>query len=268
MKRPLHPYFRHPGWPHPAAIAHRGFSARHPENTMAAFAAAVELGYPYVETDVHATRDGVLVAFHDDLLDRVTDRRGAVSELNWSDIRRARVGGTGEAGRVGGTEPIPLLEELLTTWVDLRVNIDPKADSAIAPLLDVLERMDAWDRVCVGSFSGRRLARIRKVAGDRLCTSMGPAEVVRLRLASLGLPVGGFDAFCVQVPPRDYGLPVVDRWLMRAARSRRLPVHVWTINDDKDMHRLLDIGVDGIMTDEAERLKAVYEQRGYWPGSG
>ena len=240
----------------PVAIAHRGFSAHHPENTMAAFAAAVDIGCRYVETDVHATTDGMLVAFHDDRLDRVTDRTGVISDLDWSEVRKARV---------GGEERIPLLEEVLTTWDSVRVNIDPKSDEAVEPLLAILARLDVWDRVCVGSFSGARLAGMRASAGDRLCTSMGPLDVARLRLASMGLPVGTFAANCVQVPPREYGLTIVDRRFSRAARSRAMPVHVWTINDEAEMHRFLDIGVDGIMTDEVEVLKRVLIGRGMWP---
>ncbi len=257
MTRDLHPFLRHPGYPLPAAIAHRGYSARHPENTMAAFAAAVALGYRIVETDVHATADNVLVVFHDSRLDRLTDRRGALSEMNWPELRRVRV---------GGRERIPRLQELLTAWDDLRVNIDPKQDSAVEPLLDVLRDTDAWDRVCVGSESSRRLRRIRAAAGDRLCTSMGTAEVVRLWLAGHTLPLGGFAANCVQVPPQRYGVPVIDRAFMAAAHARSLPVHVWTINEEADMNRLLDLGVDGIMTDEAELLKRVFRNREIWTG--
>ena len=257
MTRDLHPFLRHPGHPRPAAIAHRGYSARHPENTMAAFAAAVGLGYRVVETDVHATADNVLVVFHDSRLDRLTDMRGALSETSWPELRRARV---------GGRERIPRLEELLTSWDSLRVNIDPKQDSAVGPLLDVLRDTDAWDRVCVGSASSRRLRRIRAAAGDRLCTSTGTAEVVRLWLAGRGLPAGGFAADCVQVPPHRYGLPVIDRAFMAAAHARGLPVHAWTINGEAEMNRLLDLGVDGVMTDEAERLKRVFLARNIWTG--
>ena len=257
MKRDLHPFLRHPGYPLPAAIAHRGYSARHPENTMAAFTAAVELGYRIVETDIHATADKVPVVFHDSRLDRVTDMRGVLSEMNWPDLRHARV---------CGRERIPRLEELLTTWDSLRVNIDPKQDSAVGPLLEVLRDTDAWDRVCVGSESSPRLRRIRAAAGDRLCTSMGTAEVVRLWLAGHCLPLGGFAADCVQVPPRRYGVPVIDRAFMRAAHARGLPVHAWTINEEAEMNRLLDFGVDGIMTDEAELLKRVFLTRDIWTG--
>ncbi len=253
MKPAPHAYLGHP---RPAPFAHRGYSAKHPENTMAAFAAAIDLGYQYVETDVHATADGVLVAFHDDRLDRVTDRTGLIAEMDWSAVRQARV---------DGLEPIPELEEMLTSWPELRINIDPKQDTAVGPLLAVLARTRAWDRVCVGSFSGRRLKQIRAAAGDRLCTSMGPMDVVRMRLKSYHLPVGGFQARCIQVPPRQYGLPIVDAQFIAAAHRLGLPVHVWTINREAEMHRLLDLGVDAIMTDEAETLKRVFQARGIWP---
>ena len=240
----------------PVAIAHRGSAAKYPENTMAAFQDAVDLGYRYVETDVHATRDGILVAFHDDRLDRVTDRKGRISELDWDQVAKARV---------HGTEAIPRFDELLAAWPDLRINIDPKANSAVAPLIEALARPGVLARVCVGSFSGRRIATMRAAMGLELCTSMGPGEVVRLRLSSLGLPMGPFSAAAAQVPIRHHGLPVVDRRFVTAAHARGLKVHVWTVNDRGTMERLLELGVDGIMSDETTLLKAVFTERGLWP---
>jgi glycerophosphoryl diester phosphodiesterase len=245
--------------PRPVAIAHRGSAAAHPENTMAAFQDAVDLGYRYIETDVHATRDGVLVAFHDDRLDRVTDRKGRISELDWAEVSQARV---------HGREAIPLFDELLTAWPNLKINIDPKADGAVIPLIKALARPGILPRVCVGSFSGRRLAAMRAALGPELCTSMAPGEVVRLRLSSLGLP--GFRSWAplaaaAQVPLRHYGLPVLDGRFVRAAHALGLKVHVWTINDGDTIARLLDLGVDGIMSDETALLKSVFTARGLWP---
>ena len=151
--RPGHPFLDHPG---PIPFAHRGGAGDEPENTLAAFAAAVRLGYRYLETDVHATADGILLAFHDERLDRVTDRRGLVAELPWSEVARARV---------AGREPIPRLEELLEAWPQVRVNLDPKHDAAVEPLVVVLRRPGVLERVCVGSFSGPRLARLRAALG-------------------------------------------------------------------------------------------------------
>ncbi|MEM7251675.1 MAG: glycerophosphodiester phosphodiesterase [Pseudomonadota bacterium] len=240
--------------PLPLAIAHRGGAHSHPENTMVAFEYAVSLGYRVLETDVHVTQDGKLVAFHDDELDRVTDRHGIIAQLPWEEIKRARV---------DGREPIPLLEELLAAWPDVHVNIDPKHDAAVEPLLETLRRTGSEQRICVGSFSGERLRRIRERAPDVL-TSTGPMEVARLRVASVGIPVGSIAASLVQVPWSHKGIPIVDRAFIRAAHRRSLPVHVWTVNDVDEMHRLLDLGVDGIMTDDLHALKAVYRERGVW----
>jgi len=222
---------------------------------MAAFAAAVALGYRYVETDVHATADGVLVAFHDDVLDRVTDRTGRIGRLPWSEVRCARV----------GDEPVPLLEDLLGTWPELRVNIDPKHDASVEPLVAVLERTRAHDRVCVGAFSDRRVARFRRLTQDRVCTSFGPRAIVQLRVASFGRLAGPLPpAACAQVPARKGRLTVVDRRFLAAAHGRGLPVHVWTIDDPAEMRRLLDLGVDGVMTDRPDVLKQVLTERGQW----
>jgi len=251
MSRPL-PFLDHPG---PIPFAHRGGAGDWPENTMPAFEGAVALGYRYVETDVHVTADGVLVAFHDDRLDRVTDRTGLIRELPWAEVRRARV---------EGREPIPLLEDLLGTWPELRVNIDPKHDTAVDPLVDVIRRTGSIDRVCVGSFSDRRLGRISAMLGPRLCTSLGPKGVARLRAASFGLPAGRLPARCAQVPPGTGRVPLVDERFVRAAHHRGLQVHVWTIDDEAEMHRLLDLGVDGIMTDRPAVLRGVLEARGAW----
>ncbi len=241
------------------AFAHRG--AHGPEaggvaeNSMAAFGAAVALGYRFVETDVHATADGVLVAFHDDSLDRVTDRSGRIADLPWSVVRQAQL---------AGGEGVPLLEDLLGAWPELRVNIDPKADASVEPLAAVLERTGSVDRVCVGSFSDRRLARLRRRLGPRLCTSMGPLATVGLRVASLGVPVGRLPAACAQVPVRRGPVPVVDRRFVAAAHRRGLQVHVWTVDDRTEMERLLDLGVDGLMTDRPVLLKDVLTARGAW----
>ncbi|MFG2818536.1 glycerophosphodiester phosphodiesterase [Kitasatospora sp. NPDC048365] len=251
----MHPFLDHPG---PLAFAHRGGDLGRPENSLAAFEAAVALGYRYLETDVHATADGVLVAFHDSRLDRVTDRTGAVADLPWQAVRQARI---------GGTEPVPLLEDLLGAFPDARFNIDVKAAPAVAPLVEAVRRTAAWDRVCVGGFSDRRLAAVRAAAGPRLATSLGPREVARLRLRSLAGPAAGrapFAGICAQVPERQWGVPVVDRSFVRTAHRLGLQVHVWTVDDPTRIRALLDLGVDGIMADRIDVLRDVLGERGCW----
>jgi glycerophosphoryl diester phosphodiesterase len=222
---------------------------------MVAFEHAVSLGYDFLETDVHATADGVLVAFHDNELDRMTDYSGCIADLPWSVVRSARV---------DGLHPIPRLEDLLGTWPSVRVNIDPKHDAAVAPLVDTLRQTGAVDRVCVGAFSDRRLARVRREVGPNLCLSLGPLGVARLKAATMGVPTGRLRAACVQVPVATRGVAVIDARLIDAAHQRGMQVHAWTIDDASEMSRLLDLGVDGIMTDRPTVLKQVLEDQGMW----
>lgn len=221
---------------------------------MSAFAAAVGLGYRYVETDVHATADGVLLAFHDHTLDRVTDRTGDIAALPYDEVRQARV----------GTEAIPRLEELLGTWPDLRIHVDAKHLAAAEPLVAAIDRTNAYDRVCIGSFSDRTVRALRRLAGGRICTWMGRAEILSLRLASLGVPMPRTAAGCTQVPVRQGRLPLVDTRFVATARRRQVGVHVWTINDRETMEWLLDLGVDAILSDRPTLLKQVFTERGLW----
>ena len=241
--------------PGPIPFAHRGGAGEWPENTLPAFEGAVRLGYRYVETDVHATSDGVLLAFHDDVLDRVTDHSGEIAQLPFDVVRHALV---------GGKEPILLLDDLLATFPDLRVNIDPKHDAAVEPLIEAIAKHDAVDRVCIGSFSDKRVASLRKGLGPGLCTALGPNAVRRLVVASHGVPAGRFSQPCAQVPPARGSVTIVNEKLLDAAHKRGIAVHVWTIDDDLEMERLLDLGVDGIMTDRPAMLRAVLERRGEW----
>lgn len=226
---------------------------------MPAFEAAVRLGYRYLETDAHVTADGVVLAFHDDRLDRVTDRTGEIATMPFAEVA---------AARVDGREPIPRLDELLIAWPDVRVNIDPKHDESVEPLAEVIRRTATLDRVCVGAFSDKRIERLRKLLGPRLCTALGSRGVARLRGASYRLPGGSFAAGCVQVPRRARGLTIVDEKFVAAAHDRALQVHVWTIDDPAEMAELLDLGVDGLMTDRPTALREVLRSRGEWVEPG
>ncbi len=235
----------------PIPFAHRGGASDAPENTMPAFEYAVGLGYRYVETDVQVTADGVLVAFHDDDLSRTCGRIGLISQLPWSEVRHAMV--RGEA-------PIPLLEDLLGAWPELRVNIDCKSDAAAPALVSTLRRANALDRVCVGAFSDRRIRSLRAVFGDKLCTALGPAGVAALRFAR-PRSLGGLAA---QVPVKRGRVTVTDQRFVERAHALGIHVHVWTVDDPGEIDRLLDLGVDGIMTDRPAVLREVFERRGHW----
>ncbi len=237
------------------AFAHRGGAHEAPENTMKAFTYAVGLGYRYLETDAYATRDGVLISFHDDKLDRVTESKGKIEALSWRDLATARI---------GGTEPIPLLEDLLTRLPDVRINVDPKHDAAVAPLIALIKRLGVEDRVCIGSFSDRRLRQVIDAFDGRVCTSLGPAGVLRLKAASVGWPAWRWRQGCVQVPVKRGNTRIVTRRFVEAAERRGLQVHVWTVDDESEMQSLLDIGVHGLMTDRPSVLKKVLTSRGLW----
>lgn len=222
---------------------------------MAAFERAVALGFHYLETDVRVTADGVALAFHDATLDRVTDRRGRVDALPWAIVRDARI---------EGRYPIPLLADLLAAWPDIRINLDVKADRGIAPTVAAVQRTGTLDRVCVGAFSGRRITAMRRALGPGLCTSLGPREALGLRLASTRRGIR-FAGRCAQVPARIGRAVFVDARYLAAARRLGLQVHAWTVNDATEMNRLLDLGVDGIMTDRADVLRDLLVARGQWP---
>lgn len=250
----MHPYLEHSG---PIPFAHRGGAGAAPENTLIAFADAVDLGFRYLETDVHATIDGVLVAFHDDDLRRTCGLDTKISEMTWSDVAKARV---------HGTEPIPLLEDILGSWNHVRVNIDCKSDAAINPLIATLRRLNCLDRVCLGSFSDRRLRVLREALGPTLCTSLGPRSVARLVAAGLTIrPLASrLPAYVAQVPMRQGVIPVTTTRFVDVAHSLGVQVHVWTVDDPNHMVKLLDMGVDGIMTDDCRALRDVLIARGDW----
>jgi glycerophosphoryl diester phosphodiesterase len=247
--RPRHPFLDFPG---PLAFAHRGGASEAPENTLPAFQRAVDLGYRYLETDVHVTSDGVVVAFHDDDLSRTCGRPGLIHELPWSEVSTARV---------DGKEPIPRLDDLLHAFPEQRINIDCKTGAVVEPLGDELARARVLDRVCVAAFSDVRLLKLRRRFGSALCSSAGPVELGLLRFLGLTEPGG---ALAAQVPTQLKRVPVVTDRFVRTAHKRGIEVHVWTIDDPVEMGRLLDQGVDGIMTDRPAVLKEVLVQRGQW----
>lgn len=243
------------------AIAHRG-GAEHPdllglENTRYAFEHAVALGYRYLETDVHATADGHLVAFHDRVLDRVTDQAGPLAGLPAAEVARARI---------AGEHAVPSMVELLETFPDCRFNIDLKSPGAIAPLAELLDRTGTHDRILVGSFSLGRLRRFRRLTRGRVATSAAPAEVVAYKLlpARLARLVTRGQVSALQVPLRRGPLRVVTAGLVRRAHAAGAQVHVWTVDDPGEMEELLDLGVDGLITDRTDLLKDVLVRRGLW----
>ena len=255
-----YPYFDNGG--QPIGFAHRGGALLEAsiglENTMLAFEAAVALGFRYVETDVQATADGVLLALHDKRLDRVSDLAGVVAELPYEQVRKARL---------AGREPIPQLSDVLTAWPDLRLNIDCKSSGAMEPLARLVEEHRAWDRGCLASFSMRSLGRLRRRVGPRVATSYGKAGIAVLRSMPgerLRRLTVGHSGLAAQVPVSWVGIKVLTEQLIERAHALGKHVHAWTIDDPVEMHLLLDLGVDGIFTDRPDILRDVYQARGIW----
>ncbi|TIC87851.1 glycerophosphodiester phosphodiesterase [Nocardioides sp. GY 10113] len=244
------------------AFAHRG-GAYHPEiegleNTLAAFQHAADLGYDYLETDVVATRDGVLLAFHDDVLDRVSDGSGAIAELTLDEVRRARV---------GGREEIPVFTDLLDAFPEACFNVDLKSEAAVELLADLVLERGLAERVLVGSFSVRRTRRFRRRTGGRVATAAHPLEVLAFRLSPTAaiarLLTPGRPA-ALQIPVTRGPLRVLTEGLLRRAHAAGVQVHVWTVDEPDQMHELLDLGIDGIFTDRTDLLKDVLVARGQW----
>ncbi len=252
------PFLDHVG---PLAFAHQGGALERPENSLAAFAHAVDLGYRYLETDVRLSADHRVVVIHDAALDRVSDGSGAVAAYTWDELSRVRL--LAPDGTVSD-EGLPLLEDVLTRWPDVRVNVDAKDWRVAAPLAALVQRLGVTDRVCLGAFDERRVRALRHHVGRELCTALGPVDVGRLVATARGLRTGRPWGACAQVPVRHGRVEVVTPAFLAAAHRYGVPVVVWTIDDEAEMHRLLDLGVDGLMTNRPTLLRAVLESRGQW----
>lgn len=247
-----HGYLAQPG---PVPIAHRGGSLEAEENTLPAFARAVALGYRHVETDVHLSADGEVVIHHDPTLARMTGDPRPLASLDWRTLRQIRT---------HGGAALPRLADLLEEFPALHVNIEAKSDAVAEPLAALIRRMGVLDRVGVGSFAANRTARLRAALGEGLCWSPARQGVLGLWLRGWGLPLARAPYPVVQVPHRFRGIEVVTPRFVRAAHAQGIQVQVWTVNEEAQMRALLDMGVDGLMTDRPEALKALLVARGAW----
>lgn len=248
------------------AFAHRGGATYPPnrgrENTLHAFSQAVQLGYRYLETDVHATADGVLIAFHDEILDRVTDRAGKVADLPYAEVARARI---------HGIDPIPTLADLFEAFPDARFNIDAKSDAAVPLLADTIAQHAAQQRVCVASFGVRRVRQLRRLLGAGVPTAASAVEVGMTRLVPWLSRMLSSPAAALQIPAtrRVAGrqIAVVTPNLIAAAHRVGKLVHIWTVDEAPEMNRLIELGADGIFTDRIDTLRDVLVARGLWDAS-
>ncbi|WP_417587006.1 glycerophosphodiester phosphodiesterase [Pararhodobacter oceanensis] len=250
----MHPFLDHP---RPLAIAHRGGSLEAEENTMPAFAHAVGLGYSHIELDVHATKDGEVVIHHDPTLQRMTGDPRAIADLSYAELAQVRT--------LGGAA-IPRLADLLEEHPETHLNIETKSDAVIAPFARLVTQTGSLRRLGTGSFNPARTRRLQSLLGEGLCWSPAHLGVAGLWLKSWHLPWRSHPFAVVQVPPNWHGIPLVTRRFVETAHRQGILVQVWTVDDEAQMHQLLDIGVDGIMSDRPSLLKQVLIERNQWKG--
>ncbi len=245
---------------HPIRLAHRGSRVLWPENTMRAFQGAVDLGYRYLELDVRVTADDIVVVHHDATLERTTSGKGRLVDRTLEELREldaAHDFGADSGFPLRGTgHRVPTLEEVLMTFPDVHLNIDLKAPGSEWPVAECITRLRRHDSVLIGSFHDARIARFRRITRGRVATSVGPTTAVRMWSASrVGRHVA-HRAQAFQMPYAQRGFPM-DRRFVDAVHASGAQLHVWTVNDAADMTRMLDLGVDGIVTDRPDILNDV-----------
>jgi glycerophosphoryl diester phosphodiesterase len=219
------------------------------ENTLAAFRNAVDLGYQYLETDVHVSKDGVLYAFHDANLQRMTGRPGQLRDYASHELDELRV---------DGREPLPRMADLLAAFPTASFSIDVKADDAVGATVDLIRAFEAEGRVLIGSFAHKRIRQLRK-ALPKTISCLSQTEVARF---VAGGPVSRGTVASVPVTHR--GIRVLTPRFIARARRRGIAVYAWTIDHRAEMERLLDLGVDGIVSDRPDVLRELLRERGQW----
>jgi len=237
------------------AFSHRGGSIEHHENTMNAFEKSINLGYEYIETDVRHTKDNKLVIFHDDDLRRICNLNIKISEIDFEELKKIKI---------FENHSIPLLDDAIHQWPDTNFNIDPKSDKASYLLLDELKKQKDLDRFCVGSFNSERLKIVRDGFNNNICTSMSQEEVIKLFFYKI-FSLRESDIPCLQIPMYFHGVKIVTQKLVDHVHNTNKKIHIWTIDNEAEMQELIDLGVDGIMTDRPRKLKEILVNNLLWP---
>jgi len=231
-------------------LAHRGGAEESYENTTESFEYSQLLGCEFIETDVQVSSDGIPYIFHDDDLKRILNKPVRFDSLSSNEI---------DDLSIFNSCKIPKLSDTLLRFPNLCFQIDFKTDEVVMPALDVINDMNVFDRVCIASFSSKRLQNVRSLYPD-LCISMGPNEVFKTLLASLNLFKGEIPGDCLQIPMSYYGIKIVSKRFVDFVHSRGLKIMIWTINDIKTFKYLIDLGVDGIITDKPKLLFQTIEE--------
>ena len=226
-------------------FVHRGDTSIFLENTIEAFQSAVSLGYLYLETDLRETSDGKIITFHDPNLKRITGANITISETKFSDIRMRRL---------PSREIIPTIDELLEEFPDSFFNMDLKVNQIEEKVLKKINSHNALERVCLGSFNSKTIKKINSLE-PKILTSMGISQVIMYKFFQKKNI-----SKLIQIPTRWNGIKVITKKFIDRLHNDDLKVHVWTINKETEMQSLIDLGVDGIMTDNASGLIKVMKQ--------
>ena len=231
-------------------LAHRGGAEESYENTTESFEYSELLGCEFIETDVQVSSDGIPYIFHDDDLKRILNKPVRFDSLSSNEI---------DDLSIFNSCKIPKLSDTLLRFPNLCFQIDFKTDEVVMPALDVINDMNVFDRVCIASFSSKRLQKVRSLYPD-LCISMGPNEVFKTLVASLNLFKGEIPGDCLQIPMSYYGIKIVSKRFVDFVHSRGLKIMIWTINDIKTFKYLINLEVDGIITDKPKLLFQTIEE--------
>ena len=260
-----HPYFAGDEG-RPLVMAHRGGGGLWPENTLYAFERATEIGADVIETEIQSTADDNLVFIHDETIDRTTNGTGSVNSFTLRELKKLDAGyhWTADGGRTfpfrGKGITLPTLEEVFTALPSTRINIDLKQISPplASKLCGLLHSFDRVEKVMVASFGTKALRNFRQVCSG-VATSASQREVTLFFLMNLIFLGAAYGPPChaLQIPEYSSGMHVLTKRFLRTAHSHNLKVHVWTVNEVEDMKRLLNLGVDGIITDYPDRLISV-----------
>ena len=237
-------------------IAHRGASLLASENSFDSFRKALNLGYRVIETDIHSSKDGTAYVFHDNTLERLTGENLKISDLKDIDI---------DSLKVNKSSIIPRLSDVFEEFPEGLFNLDAKTWESTMPLANTIKNMGRSSRVCIGSFNNQRINVIIKELGVETCHSMGTSNVIKFYLgAQLGIGQD-FTAQCIQLPIKQFGISFITEKVLRYARLLGIKIHFWTINNPVTMQKLLELNVDGIMTDDCVLLKKTMEEQNKWP---
>ena len=237
-------------------IAHRGASLLANENSIESFRRALDLGYRVLETDVHGSKDGTAYIFHDDTLERLTGESLRISDLKDTDI---------DSLKVNTSSIIPRLSSIIEEFPEGLFNLDAKTWEATTPIVNTIRKMQFSTKVCIGSFNNARINVIINELGPETCHSMGTSNVIKFFVgAHLGIKQN-FTSQCIQLPIKQFGISLITRKILKYADQLSIRIHFWTINDPTIMKKLIELNVDGIMTDDCILLKDVMQKHNEWP---